>query len=59
MIVEAYRCMIDEEFVKFKEFLHKATYNASIDEDINDVDMQLLRMHLVDLQEDLDDIISE
>jgi len=59
MIIEQYRCMADEAYVAFKETLHDIVYRAASDIDVNDVDMQLFRMHLIDLQEDLDDIISE
>lgn len=58
MIVEGYRCIIDEGFVKFKESLHDALYQASHDEDVTDIDLELLRMHVIDLQESLDGVID-
>ena len=50
--------MADEAYLAFKETLHDIVYRAASDIDVNDVDMQLFRMHLIDLQEDLDEIIS-
>lgn len=58
MIIEAYRCIVNEEFLKFKELVHKQLHNASCDPDVNDVDMELFRMHLIDLQEGLDEVIQ-
>ena len=58
MIIEQYRCIADEAYLAFKEKLHEAVYNASQDGDVTDIDMELFRMHIVDLQEDLDDIIA-
>ena len=58
MIIEAYRCIVDEEYIKFKETVHKMLHDASVDPDVNDVDMELFRMHLIDLQEGLDEVIQ-
>jgi len=49
--------MADEDYVKFKERMHRIIYEASHDPDVNDVDLELFRMHLIDLQEDLDELI--
>ena len=58
MIIEAYRCIADEEFIRFKTMLHKVLYNAETDPDVNEVDVELFRLHLIDLYDELHEIIN-
>lgn len=58
MIIEQYRCMADEAYLAFRETLHDIIYKASANIDVNEIDMELFKMHLIDLQEDLDDTID-
>lgn len=44
-----YRCMVDEEFLKFKESIHDIIYKVSHDEEVNEVDRELFLLHLEDL----------
>ena len=50
--------MADEAYLAFRETLHDIIYKVSADIDVNEIDMELFKMHLIDLQEDLDEIIS-
>ena len=58
MIIEQYRYMADKAYLAFRETLHDIIYKASADIEVNEIDMELFKMHLIDLQENLDDIIN-
>ncbi len=50
--------MADKAYLAFRETLHDIIYKASADIEVNEIDMELFKMHLIDLQENLDDIIN-
>lgn len=57
-MIEQHKCLIDEEYLKFRDKIHKLIYNAEMDEDLSDVDRELYRLHVLDLYEDLAGIMN-
>lgn len=53
MIAEAYRCIMDEECVNFKEIMHDIIYKIEHDDELSDVDKELLFLHIDDIYNDI------
>ena len=58
-MIEQHKCLIDEEYLKFRDKVHKLVYNAEVDEDMSDVDRELYRMHVIDLYEELATVMDQ
>lgn len=59
MMIEQHKCLIDEEYLKFRDKVYKLIYNAESDDDMSDVDRELYRMHVIDLYEELATVMDQ